>query len=165
MSLNPKALRFWPVLLAVVMADCASKRAAEARLEPATPRPVAGDVVRLTLGYNRGAAFGIDMGDRGRLILVVLSGTALLILLGVYRRAQAHDTRLVTAVALVAGGALGNLLDRVLSPQGVVDFIDVGIGTARFWTFNVADVGISAGAILLAAALWRRAQDTEPGIS
>lgn len=147
------------------MADCASKRAVEARLEPATPRPVAGEVVRLTLGYNRGAAFGIHIGERGRPILIALSGTALIILLGLYRRAHPSDTRLVTAVALVAGGALGNLLDRVLSPQGVVDFIDVGIGSARFWTFNVADVGISAGAILLAAALWRRSQDAAPGVS
>ena len=161
--MNPKALRFWPVLLTVLMADCASKRAAEARLEPSTPRPVAGDVVRFTLGYNRGAAFGIEVGDRGRWVLIALSSTALVILLGLYRRAHPHDTRLVTAVALVAGGALGNLLDRVWSPQGVVDFIDVGIGAARFWTFNVADMGISAGAILLAVALWRRSQDPEPG--
>jgi signal peptidase II len=120
-------------------------------------------VVRFTLGYNPGAAFGIDVGERGRWVLIALSSTALLILLGLYRRAQAHDTRLVTAVALVAGGALGNLLDRVWSPQGVVDFIDVGIGTTRFWTFNVADMGISAGAILLAVALWRQAQEPEPG--
>lgn len=42
-------------------------------------------------------------------------------------------------LALVAGGAMGNLIDRLRSPRGVVDFIDVGIGDARFWTFNVAD--------------------------
>lgn len=156
-------MRFWPILLTVLMADCASKRAVEARLEPATPQAVAGDVVRFTLGYNKGAAFGINVGSDGRWILVGLSTTALLILLGMYRRAQPHDSTLITAVALVSGGALGNLLDRVLSPQGVVDFIDVGIGAARFWTFNVADVGISAGAILLAATLWRRSQEPEPG--
>ena len=159
--MSAKALRFWPVLITVLFADCASKRAAEARLEPATPRPVAGEVVRFTLGYNPGAAFGIDVGARSRWILIALSSVALLILLGLYRRAQAHDTQLVIAVALVTGGALGNLLDRVLSPQGVVDFIDVGIGSTRFWTFNVADMGISAGAILLAVALWRQAQQAE----
>jgi signal peptidase II len=162
---SPKRLRFWPVLLTVVFADCASKRAAEARLEPARPHPIAGEMVRLTLGYNRGAAFGISLGDRDRWILVALSSLAILVLLALYRRAHSHDTKLVTAVALVAGGALGNLLDRVLSPQGVVDFIDVGIGNARFWTFNVADVGISTGAILLAVALWRRAQEPESGVS
>ncbi|HEX7024749.1 MAG TPA: signal peptidase II, partial [Gemmatimonadales bacterium] len=72
-----------------------------------------------------------------------------------------HVLRAV-ALALVAGGAMGNLLDRVRSPLGVVDFIDVGIGDTRFWTFNLADLGVTAGALLLAAVLWRddkRAED------
>ena len=56
-----------------------------------------------------------------------------------YRR-TAPDARLrAAALALVAGGAMGNLIDRLRSPRGVVDFINVGIGDARFWTFNVAD--------------------------
>jgi signal peptidase II len=50
---------------------------------------------------------------------------------------------------------MGNLLDRLRSPLGVVDFIDVGIGDVRFWTFNVADVGVTVGAVLLAMVLWR----------
>ena len=57
---------------------------------------------------------------------------------------------------------MGNLLDRVRSPLGVVDFIDVGIGDTRFWTFNLADLGVTVGALLLAAVLWRddkRAED------
>jgi signal peptidase II len=70
--------------------------------------------------------------------------------------AEPRDRRLVTALALLVGGAVGNLVDRVYSPRGVVDFIDLGIGDARFWTFNVADMGISAGAVLLAITLWRR---------
>jgi len=52
------------------------------------------------------------------------------------------------------------LLDRLRSERGVVDFIDLGVGTARFWTFNFADVAISAGALLLALVLWKR----EPAI-
>lgn len=59
------------------------------------------------------------------------------------------------ALALVTGGAMGNLLDRLRSARGIIDFIDVGIGDARFWTFNVADVGVSIGAVLLAMVLWR----------
>ena len=57
-------------------------------------------------------------------------------------------------------GALGNLLDRIRSPRGVVDFIDVGIGDLRFWTFNLADVGITCGAVLLVLA-FQRAGDRE----
>jgi signal peptidase II len=47
------------------------------------------------------------------------------------------------------GGAAGNLLDRMFGNYGVVDFIDVGVGSTRFWTFNIADSAITVGAILL----------------
>ena len=64
------------------------------------------------------------------------------------------------ALALVAGGAIGNVLDRFRTPggtyRGVVDFIDIGVGGWRFWTFNLADVGVTCGAILLALLMLRR---------
>ncbi|MDQ6829695.1 MAG: signal peptidase II [Gemmatimonadota bacterium] len=53
------------------------------------------------------------------------------------------------------GGAVGNLINRILSARGVVDFLDLGSGTARWPTFNVADIGVSVGAVLLAWVLWR----------
>ena len=59
------------------------------------------------------------------------------------------------ALALVCAGAVGNLLDRMRSIFGVVDFIDVGIGDARWPTFNVADMAVSVGAVLLAWVLWQ----------
>jgi signal peptidase II len=161
--MSAKSLRFWPLLLTVLVADCASKRVAEARLEPGTPRPVAGDVVRFTLGYNRDAAFSIPVGGGGRWVLVGLSGCALLALAIGYRRTAPQHSLMISGLALVTGGALGNLLDRVLSTRGVVDFIDVGIGATRFWTFNVADLGISVGAVLLAATLWRRTSGESAG--
>ncbi|HVK00363.1 MAG TPA: signal peptidase II [Gemmatimonadales bacterium] len=85
---------------------------------------------------------------------------ALLILGQLYRRTSPGDGLAAAGLALIASGALGNLLDRLRSPRGVVDFIDVGIGDMRFWTFNVADVGITCGAILLVLAL-QRAQEGE----
>ena len=66
------------------------------------------------------------------------------------------------ALGLAWGGAAGNLLDRLRSPRGVVDFIDIGVGSWRFWTFNVADSGVTIGAIILAWLLAhedRRARD------
>jgi signal peptidase II len=54
----------------------------------------------------------------------------------------------------VCGGAIGNLIDRVRSASGVVDFIDVGLGDMRWPTFNVADMAVSIGAFLLAWVLW-----------
>ena len=59
------------------------------------------------------------------------------------------------ALALVCAGAIGNLFDRVRSFFGVVDFIDVGVGGARWPTFNVADMAVSVGAALLAWVLWQ----------
>jgi len=59
------------------------------------------------------------------------------------------------ALGLAWGGAAGNLIDRFISPAGVVDFIDIGFGDVRFWTFNVADSAVTVGALMLAFVLWR----------
>jgi signal peptidase II len=62
---------------------------------------------------------------------------------------------LTVGVGLLIGGAIGNLIDRVAFGY-VLDFIDVGVGSLRFWTFNIADAGISLGiVILLVDTLWR----------
>ena len=58
---------------------------------------------------------------------------------------------------------MGNLLDRIKSPQGVVDFIDIGVREARWPTFNVADMAVSAGAFLLAIVLWSEDREAEAG--
>ena len=57
------------------------------------------------------------------------------------------------------------MIDRVRSARGVVDFIDVGFGTARFYTFNVADVGVSCGTVLLLLVLMQRDRRTTTGVS
>ena len=65
------------------------------------------------------------------------------------------DRARVLALALVCAGAVGNLFDRLRSTLGVVDFLDVGFGDARWPTFNVADMAVSMGAVLLAWVLWQ----------
>lgn len=159
MPIARKARIFWPILLLVVLADCTSKELAETHLVPFVPEPVVGDVVRLTLAYNPGAALSISLGPYSRYIL---SGAAVLILAfltGLYRKTDPRHTVTVVALGLVMAGALGNLLDRLRSSRGVVDFIDIGMGSIRFWTFNVADVGVSVGAVLLA---WQLSRASEP---
>ena len=75
-------------------------------------------------------------------------------------RATADLTRLSRVasigVPIVVGGAIGNLLDRIRHREGVVDFIDVGVGDVRFWTFNVADSAVTIGACCLILALWHQ---------
>jgi signal peptidase II len=149
-----KSALYWPLALALVFTDCTTKELAVELLDPPQiPHDVLGDLVRLTLAYNPGAATGISIGPFSRWTLIVLTLIALGVLWELYLRAKPHDRRQVVALALVTGGAVGNLLDRLRSPRGVVDFIDIGVGDIRFWTFNVADVGVSIGAVLLAVVL------------
>jgi signal peptidase II len=161
MTRSPKARSFWPLLLSVLLTDCATKQVALERLAPAgTPHEVLGDWVRLVLAYNRGAAMGLPLGSSRPLLVSV--GLAMLGLIWVwYRRTSSWDWMTAAGLGLIAGGALGNLLDRVRWDRGVVDFVDIGLGSVRFWTFNVADLGITCGAVWLAWRLGRR-QDEPP---
>ncbi len=158
LPLARKARWFWPVLATLVLADCSTKQLVVAELSGNPgPHSVLGEFLRVTLAYNQDAALSLSFGGSGtsRLILSTIAVVAVLGLLLLYRRTPPDAALRATALAMVAGGALGNLLDRVRSPRGVVDFIDMGIGDARFYTFNVADVGVTIGAILLAFVLWR----------
>ncbi len=152
-----KARVFWPLLLGLMLADCGSKRIAEDTLPLHSPQEVVGDVVRFTLAYNSGAAFGINVGPSSRVVFTILTLVALVALLGMYRSTPSSHRVQIAALGLITGGALGNLYDRLRGSAGVVDFIDVGVGATRFWTFNIADAGITIGALLLAISLW-----TEP---
>jgi signal peptidase II len=159
MSWTPKARRFWPVFLLVLLADCATKRAAETHLVPANvPHEFFGELIRLTLAYNPGAAMSISLGTHSRLGFSILALGALVLLGHLYRQTSPADRLASAGLALIASGALGTLLDRLRSPRGVVDFIDVGIGELRFWTFTVADVAITCGAVLLVLALLREGE-------
>lgn len=157
-----KAKLFWPLLLGLLLADCGTKRIAEDALPLHTPQEVVGDVVRFTLAYNPGAAFGMHFGDASRVIFTVLTIVALVALAFMYRSTPPDRRVQVVALALVTGGALGNLADRLRGSGGVVDFIDVGVGGTRFWTFNIADAGITVGAILLALSLWNEPEPSSP---
>jgi signal peptidase II len=153
---------FWPLASMLVLADCTSKRLVESTLvAEGAQRAVVSDVVQLTLAYNQGAAFGTRYGPYQRWVLIAATLVGLVLLAQLYR-ARAQAGRLpVVGLALICGGAVGNLLDRLRSARGVVDFIDVGMGDTRFWVFNLADVGVTVGAAVLAWSLWR--QDRETG--
>ena len=146
---------FWSVVGTVVIVDLITKVAAANSLIPQhIPHEVFGNTVRLTLVHNPGAAFGLHLGEYSRWIFMALTAGALYILGRLYQATKANETLRTLAIALVCGGAVGNLLDRIRSAQGVVDFIDVGVGDLRWPTFNVADMAVSIGAFLLAWVLW-----------
>jgi signal peptidase II len=153
---SPKAALFWPLLAAVLALDVTTKSLAVTYLTPQyVPHTVLGESVRLTLAYNSGASFGIGVGAYSRVVFIALALLALVILGRLYRSAAADDRPRAAALSLICAGALGNMLDRVRSSRGVVDFIDLGIREVRFYTFNVADVAITSGAVVLAWILWQ----------
>lgn len=146
---------FWAVAAVVIALDLLTKRWAEAALALYEPVRIAGDWVRWRLVYNPGAAFGLHLGPWSRWIFLVIAIVAVVVLYRLARTSSGSDLARQVSLGAVAGGALGNLIDRVRGPQGVVDFIDVGVGLTRWPTFNVADIGVSCGAVVLAVSLWR----------
>jgi signal peptidase II len=156
MDTSHRARVFWPLLTTWVVADFVSKRLVEGRLTPHVENTIIGDWVRFTLTYNTGAAMNISLGGASRVVFTALALGMIVVIFMMYRHTQPNETAQPIALALIAGGALGNLVDRLRSAKGVVDFIDVGIGDLRFWTFNVADAGVTCGAILLVILMWRR---------
>jgi len=152
---------FWPILIAIVACDVVTKATAVSTLNHLSPREVVGDWMRFTLVYNPGAAFGLHVGPASRWVFMALTIGALLILGRLFVASREGDRARVTSLALVCGGALGNLIDRIRWDRGVVDFIDVGVRDARWPTFNVADMAVSTGAFLLAIVLWAEDRPAE----
>lgn len=146
---------FWPVVSIVAFLDFITKSVAVQMLVPQrVPHEVLGEAVRFTLVYNPGAAFGLHVGPYSRWVFMTLTVVALAILAWLYQSTRDGHWSRTAALALVCGGAIGNLIDRVRSDLGVVDFIDIGFGDSRWPTFNIADMAVSSGAFLLAWVLW-----------
>ena len=121
-----------------------------------SPQELFGGLVPLTLAYNRGAAFGINVGSDSRWLFVPVTLVAIVVLVVLLRNARATDRLRVFSISFVLAGAVGNLYDRVRWNRGVVDFIGpFDLGFWHFPIFNVADMCISCGAVALAISFWR----------
>jgi signal peptidase II len=146
---------FWGVVCSVLVLDIVTKLVAEAMLLRTTGVSVFGEWFQLRLVYNPGAAFGLHLGPYSRWIFFAVAAFAVVLLNRMSRTTPVGDRFRQLALGLICGGAAGNLIDRIRSARGVVDFIDVGVGTLRWPTFNVADIAVSCGAVALAISLWR----------
>ncbi|CAN5312067.1 signal peptidase II [soil metagenome] len=132
-----------------LIADVATKAWAEAALVRHAPAPVLGDAFWLTLGYNPGVAFGFF--PAGGHWVLLLTGVAILALgawLIHHLRTDEARPWAAVPVGLLLGGALANFVDR-LGDGVVTDFLDLGLGTARWPTFNLADTFITLGVLYL----------------
>ena len=160
--LTTTKLALYAVLVGSIVAlDAVTKYVVQQTLVLYHPVPVLGDFFRLTYIYNPGAAFGLHLGDYSRYIFLVLTVVAVVVLFVWYRSTPAEDRLRLIAIASVTGGAIGNLIDRIRSHRGVVEYLVVGVGAVRWPVFNVADIAVTTGAILLAISLWKEEQRLE----
>jgi signal peptidase II len=113
-----------------------------------------GGVLRLDLTYNQGGVFGIMQGYKNFFLIVSL--VVLVIMIAYYFYEKALPGMFRGAMALIIGGAGGNIMDRLIAGRpGVVDFISVGVdGVYRWPTFNIADSVIIVGAFLLVLVIY-----------
>ena len=118
---------------------------------------IIGSWLRVRLAFNEGVAFGIGHDLQGffPIVLLMLSVFLTVLLLVWLLTIRAPQWRSAAAIALILGGAVGNLWDR-LSLGYVIDFIDIGVGYWRWPTFNVADSCISLGAAWLCYQAYKK---------
>ena len=150
---NRRSALPWLLLSLVVIAlDQLTKYVVLHALEPYVPQPVIPGLLNWTLAFNTGAAFSFlhDQAGWQRWLFSLLAVAVSAMLVRWLAKLPRDDWRNALPVALVIGGALGNLIDRVRAGQ-VTDFIEVYFRTWSFPAFNVADSAISVGAVLL---LW-----------
>ncbi len=151
----PREKPSWPIFLGlagtILVLDQVTKSWLVSFLQPGQSVAVVGDYVRLVHSQNNGGLFGLF---RGQALIFGLVSMVVVALIVIYHGRAGGGRYLSITLGLLLGGALGNLVDR-LRLGYVVDFVDAGIGDVRWYTFNVADAGISFSLILLlAASIW-----------
>ena len=145
---GPQTKWLW-ISLWVIAMDQGTKQIAEAQLTPHQP-------VNLLPGfdwyltYNTGAAFSLlaDAGGWQRWLFTVIAIVISILILQWIRKLPEDDSLTALSLALILGGAIGNLIDRILFGH-VIDYIQVWLGSYPFPAFNLADAAISVGAALL----------------
>ncbi len=160
----------------IVLADQVTKRWVDANFERAylstpipglaAPTPVIGDLVRIAKSYNDGGLFGLFGTAAPLLALASLFVIAIIVWLQ-WRAASSGPLLMTITLGLLLGGAVGNLLDR-LRLGYVIDYVDTGLGTNRWFTFNVADAAISlaiVGLILMTFLGDRLGADAAPPVA
>ena len=167
-DLKDVKLLIWPLTttVGVVIADQVTKLWAVANLSERTPEPVLGTFLMFSLVYNEGGAMGTRLGPSGYYLVMALLVLPL-VFYYIYRNRRAPTVAL--ALSLIAGGAIGNLIDRIRLGRVVdfidVDFIDISLGhfhLDRWWTFNIADAAISCAIVFLVVHLFLNRRSLDP---
>lgn len=155
-SSTPKLRVLLAVAAVAIAADQASKLWIDASIEPGGRTAVIEDFFYISHVRNPGAAFGLFQGGSATLrigFFTAVSAVAAIIILSFFRRLAPGDRFSALALALVLGGAAGNLVDRLLR-GAVVDFLHFRLWGGLSWPdFNLADAFIVTGVVLLVIEL------------
>jgi signal peptidase II len=143
---------YFAVTAVVVILDQVSKRLMWEAFRQSGSVDLLDGFLRITLSKNSGAVMGILSGSRPILLTVTIISIGALILFAYKMRYAPFLKRL--CLGLILGGAFGNLIDRIATGE-VIDFIDMGIGKYRWPTYNVADIAVTIGAVILIAGFMR----------
>lgn len=145
---------------AVLLLDVVSKLIVHNSLSlGGEPIPVLGNLLRLVYVHNPSSAFGLFHGSRW--FFIGVSAVSILVILSLALSGRYGSRWHQLAFGMILGGALGNLLDRIWLGV-VIDFIEMGIGRHRWPVYNVADIGVTAGVVLLTLSLLLRGAQEEP---
>ena len=149
------------LVVLVVCAGCdqATKSIAQQTMSGKPAQTLAAGIVRLEYTENPGAflSLGAKLSDDARFWIFTVMVAALLIglLVFAFRMSPHTPFLIILAIALVVGGGMSNLIDRLLNEGRVVDFMQLGIGPLRTGVFNVADVAIMGGLAVMLVVVFR----------
>ncbi len=136
---------FAAIAVSVIVADQLTKSWIVSSVEKGSDFSVLGTWLNFVYGTNSGILFGMVPQSATAFAVVSL---VVIVLIVVYHRRAGRGVVMSVATALLLGGAIGNLIDRLRFGE-VVDWIDMGIGQWRFWTYNVADAAITTSLVLI----------------
>ncbi len=149
------------IIFAVIFGDQAAKFMIRESMTIGQSIRVLGDVVRLTYVENPGIAFGIRVSNSW-----IFTALSILASIGIiiYLVRQWKETLWIkSALALILGGAVGNLIDRIAFSK-VVDFVDIGVGNVRWPVFNVADSAVVIGMFILFITMYHQEKKNSAGL-
>lgn len=149
--------RYLGIAAIVLAADLLSKEAAVRMLGVGVSVPLV-DRVSLFVTFNKGVVGGTNIGSYTLPLNVLVTTVALLLISVIVRQLAAVDARSVSALALVFGGALGNMASMLFGPEGVADFFAVRLSDSTTIVMNVADAALWIGALLLLPVVVRLAR-------